>query len=172
MIVVQICTTRQSLEAGLLRLLRQRALLSGLLGALDEALRERLEPRAQRRERIDLEGQARRGVQAALAGQADVDPRDPAGGLERDGGGRLALDGGVRRQEAACDEGVGAAEAARGRRGAHALPEGLGGGVVAVCGEEHVGGGSPSPWGPAAWSPSRRRAATSRSGASPSRGCC
>jgi hypothetical protein len=92
---------------------------------------------ASRRERLGAEGQAlasRRVEQAALARQATVDPRDPAGGLELDGGGGLALDGGVGRQEAARDEGVGAAEAARGRLGAQALPEGLGGGGVAVVG--------------------------------------
>jgi hypothetical protein len=70
----------------LLRLLQQRALLCGLCGALGEALRERLERRAQRRERFGAEGQARRVEQAALALQAAVDLRDPAGGLELDGG--------------------------------------------------------------------------------------
>ncbi len=58
--------------------------------------RERLEPRAQRRERLRVEGQARRGQQAALTRQAAVDPRDPASGLELDGGGGLALERDVR----------------------------------------------------------------------------
>jgi hypothetical protein len=79
----------------LLRLLRQRPLLRCGLRALGEARRERLEPRAQRRERLRVEGKARRVEQAAFARQAAVDLRDPAGGLELDRGGGLALEGDV-----------------------------------------------------------------------------
>jgi hypothetical protein len=57
------------------RELPPRALLRGLRGAPGEARQERLEPRAQRRERLGTEGQARRVEQAALARQAAVDPR-------------------------------------------------------------------------------------------------
>jgi hypothetical protein len=86
-----------------LLLLRQRQRLRALeqlprLCARGESVRERLDPRAQLRERLRPEGQARRAQQAALARQAAVDPRDPARGLERDRRRRLALDkGGVRR---------------------------------------------------------------------------
>jgi hypothetical protein len=83
-------------RALLLLLLRQQA----LRGALGEARRERLELRAQRRERLGAEGQARRVKQAVLAGQAAVDPRDPASGLELDGGGDLALESDARRLRA------------------------------------------------------------------------
>jgi hypothetical protein len=128
----------------LLRLLRQRPLLRGGGGALGEACRERLEPRAQRHRARQLDergGPARLVEQAALARQAAVDPRDPARGLELGGGLALALEHvGLRKKEAARDERVGLAELAR-RGRLDALPEGLGGGIVAVGREEHVEGG-------------------------------
>jgi hypothetical protein len=147
--------------------------------ARGEARGDGLEPRAQRRHAHVCDergGEARRAQEAALAGEAAVDPLDPARVLELGGGLGLALEkerrvgGGAEEEEAARDERVGLAELARGRLGAQTRPEGLGGGGVAVGGGGARRGGSRRPGAPASRPPRGCPCRTSRSGASAPRG--